>query len=272
MRDFDGAMKELVREAAGDLFPQIGLREPVTAWLSQELHAPKRQADLIAQLRSGALVHLELQAQNDSSMVLRMLEYYTRIYATRGVMPHQFVLYFGREKMTMPSCVSGPGLAFSFQLVNMRQLDGRKLLASGKAEANLLALLTNQGDPKDVLNRLRHKLRATDESDRIRVKDLFLLLCSLRGHDGRKVIDTMPVDALDIPLVREYWESGNREGEARGEAKGLAEMLVSVLESRFGALPETTRTRIQSASVEQLRAWAPKAARVESPGELLGNG
>ncbi|MCA8954395.1 MAG: Rpn family recombination-promoting nuclease/putative transposase [Planctomycetes bacterium] len=49
---------------------------------------------------------------------------------------------------------------------------------------------------------------------------------------------------------------GEARGTARGQAEGRADMLLRLLERRFGELPAGVRTRVRTASIEDLDAWA----------------
>ena len=66
---------------------------------------------------------------------------------------------------------------------------------------------------------------------------------------------------------------GERKGLLEGERKGLLagrrEMLLEQLEQRFGPLPPTTRTRIDAAASEQLRAWARRVLVANNLEEVL---
>ena len=54
----------------------------------------------------------------------------------------------------------------------------------------------------------------------------------------------------------------------RGEARGKREALRTVLQGRFGALPEAVEQRIAAADVNQLDALLGRAATVARPDEL----
>ncbi|MFZ5892446.1 MAG: Rpn family recombination-promoting nuclease/putative transposase [Myxococcota bacterium] len=70
-------------------------------------------------------------------------------------------------------------------------------------------------------------------------------------------------------LFREYEVNVvRREGRAEGELKGRAaervEMLLEVLSSRFGALPDSVRERVRSATLDELRAWTSRVLEAAS--------
>lgn len=48
------------------------------------------------------------------------------------------------------------------------------------------------------------------------------------------------------------------QGEAQGITKGQAALLEHLLRRRFGPVSEATRTRLQTATPEQLESWAER--------------
>ncbi|MEX1369429.1 MAG: Rpn family recombination-promoting nuclease/putative transposase [Nannocystaceae bacterium] len=60
--------------------------------------------------------------------------------------------------------------------------------------------------------------------------------------------------------------------EAKGEARGEAKVLLKQLTLRFGPLPESTRARIESATIEQLDAWTERVLTAPTLDEVLGDG
>ena len=69
-------------------------------------------------------------------------------------------------------------------------------------------------------------------------------------------------------LREQYWElagereEGRAEGYAQGEAQGItqgqAALLEHLLRHRFGPVSAATRTRLQTATPDQLEAWAER--------------
>ncbi|TSH94531.1 DUF4351 domain-containing protein, partial [Verticiella sediminum] len=48
---------------------------------------------------------------------------------------------------------------------------------------------------------------------------------------------------------------GRQEGQREGRLLGMQQILLSLLERRFGPLPQAARERVQTASVDTLQAW-----------------
>ncbi len=61
-------------------------------------------------------------------------------------------------------------------------------------------------------------------------------------------------------LREQYWEltGAREEGREEGIAQGQAAIVELQLHCRFGPLSEATRTRLQTATPEQLESWAER--------------
>jgi hypothetical protein len=63
------------------------------------------------------------------------------------------------------------------------------------------------------------------------------------------------VTTMGVSLVEQWKSEGKAEGKAEGETETAREMLVTVLETRFGSLPEAIRQTLAEADVESLKDW-----------------
>src|SRR5580698_974505 len=102
MLDWDTTLKLLIAESADTVLPMLGASAAVRQWANVEL--PKTQnlrVDLLAELLSGQLQHIELQSANDLEIPFRMLEYRVIIFRSKGRYPLQIVLYVGNEPLRM---------------------------------------------------------------------------------------------------------------------------------------------------------------------------
>jgi len=140
MQEYDVALKLLLRGSA-----QLTVREltgaSVETWIDVEL--PKIQnlrVDLLGETAEGGLVHLELQSSNDSAMALRMAEYSLGIFRLFGRFPHQVLFYVGEPTLRMESELRGPDVFFRYEAVDVRALDGERLLESSAVGDNVIAI------------------------------------------------------------------------------------------------------------------------------------
>ncbi len=102
-------------------------------WLNVE--SPKvsnRRVDLLCRLKDGRLVHIELQSRNERHFGFRMGQYLFEIARRYGSPPVQIVLYVGEAPLRMKNRVEGPGVSVEYLMVDIRDMDGERLLARGK--------------------------------------------------------------------------------------------------------------------------------------------
>ena len=88
----------------------------------------------------GGLVHMELQSGNDAAMPLRMAEYCLGVSRLFGRFPRQVVLYVGEAPLSMEKELRGSGVLFQYGLIDIRTLDGERLLKSREVGDNVIAV------------------------------------------------------------------------------------------------------------------------------------
>jgi hypothetical protein len=130
MQDYDIALKPLLQGSA-----TLTMREltgmAVAKWLDVDL--PKVQnlrLDLLGETVDGGLVHVELQSSNDAAMPLRMAEYCLCVFRLFGRFPRQVELYVREPQLRMESELRGPDVLFGYRPIDIRTLDGDRLLES----------------------------------------------------------------------------------------------------------------------------------------------
>src|SRR6516162_2855683 len=140
LQHVDVAMRELVGST-------------VTSWKNIEfpqIRSPR--ADLLGETtKAGELVHIELQSGNSKNMAIRMLEYGLATLRKHHRYPTQVCLYVGEKPARMKTELHSPHLKYSFRLVDVRDLDGERLLKSGKVDDNIIALLTRIADQRKAV-------------------------------------------------------------------------------------------------------------------------
>ena len=84
-----------------------------------------------------------------------------------------------------------------------------------------------------------------------------------RPHPAHSEEDVARAILADLSMANPLWELGD-EREARAKCQAVR----TVLQARFGALPEAVEQRIAVADADQLDALIGRAATVTSPDEL----
>ena len=187
MQEYDVALKLLLRGSA-----QLTVREltgaSVETWIDVEL--PKIQnlrVDLLGETAEGGLVHLELQSSNDSAMALRMAEYSLGIFRLFGRFPHQVLLYVGEPTLRMESELRGPDVFFRYEAVDVRALDGERLLESSAVGDNVIAILARLRDHGDAVRKIVERIAGLPAPDREAALGQLLVLAGLR-HSEESVV------------------------------------------------------------------------------------
>ena len=140
-----------------------------------------RRADLIMRLADGEIYHLELQTSDDDKMPWRMLEYFFLIYRQYKQAPVQIVVYIGNRKANIGHKLSLPQLNFSYQLIDIKNIDANLLLKSNLLSDNMLAILCKVGDIKQTIRLILNKIMLLSKTDRANALAQLLILTGLRG-------------------------------------------------------------------------------------------
>jgi hypothetical protein len=265
MQEYDVALKLLLRGSA-----QLTIREltgaSIKTWLGAEL--PKIQnlrVDLLGETAEGGLLHLELQSSNDSAMALRMAEYSLGIYRLFGRFPHQVLLYVGESALRMESELRGPDVFFRYEAVDVRALDGERLLESSAVGDNVIAILARLRDHGDAVRKIVERIAGLPAPDREAALGQLLVLAGLRHleesveQEARK----MPIlnDILDNKVLGREFKRGVQEGELT--------VLRRQIEKRFGALPSWAEERLASRTTTELEELSIRVLDAQNLEELL---
>ena len=278
MHEYDVALKSLVTGGSSELLTQLTGRSSLT-WLNVE--QPKvnnRRVDLMGEDRDRELVQIEFQSRNQRTLAIRMGAYLFDIGAVYGRLPVQIVVYVGEPRMRMSNRVANHGLSYRFHLVDIRDLDGERLLASENMGDNVIATLTRLGREPETVRRILKKIAAALPEQRERAMADLMLIAGLRklGREVRREATRMPIlnDIMEHevlgPAIRqgrmEGLAEGRVEGRMEGRVEGQLEVLLGQMEKRFGRVPPAIRKRLTSLKPDQLKAAALRlldARRVE---------
>jgi len=288
MQEYDVALKLLLKGSA-----TLAVREltgtSVVKWLDVELPKVQRvqnlRLDLLGQTAEGDLLHLEVQSGNDPAMPFRMVEYCLGVRRLLGQFPRQILLYVGEAPVSMETALHGPGFAFEYALIDIRTLDGDRLLESEQVGDNVIAILARLRDDKEAVHKIVERIAGLAMTERETALAQLTILAGLR-HLARVVegeAQKMPID-LDIrdhetlgPIIIKAEQKGLQEGLQQGLQKGREEGLhagkIAVLrrqiEKRFGALPRWARVKLEDMQESELEDLSERVLDARSLDELL---
>jgi hypothetical protein len=276
MQEYDVALKLLLKGSA-----TLAVREltgtAVVEWLDVELPKVQRvqnlRLDLLGRTVDDQLIHMELQSGNDPAMPFRMMEYCFGVQRLCGQFPRQILLYVGETPMTMRSELRGPGLSFQYSLIDIRTLDGDRLLESAQVGDNVIAILAQLRDDKEAVRKIVERIVGLAMTEREIALAQLMILAGLRHLAGavEEEARKMPID-LDIrdhevlgPMFIKAEEKGRQEGVQAGELAVLRRLI----EKRFGALPGWASEKLAVMRAPELEELSERVLDAGSLDELL---
>ncbi len=251
--------------------------------------------DFLARLEDDSILHIEFQSFNDPNMPFRMLRYYIAILERYPNSPiKQLLVYVGNRKLRMKSRLRLRNLSFSYEILDIRQIDCKVLLESPDPMDRLLACLCKVEDEAYLIEKLIKTMEGMNEEERKDYLLKALTLTELRPNLRIRLTEEvrhMPIVVRpeDVRLPKRKLkkdilyrlgleegkqigleegkqiglEEGRKEGEIIGIEKGLLksaqDMVVAIIEGKLGYVPEEIANRIREIKdVEFLKSLAKK--------------
>jgi hypothetical protein len=228
VNQYDTTLKILLQQSVFFLRDLTVL--PVKEWLNVELPSVEnRRADLLLMTIDDELLQIEFQSSNDQWMALRMAEYALAIYRRLGKFPRQIVIYVGRELVKMESTLHGPFRSFSYELLDMREVSGERLLESPAVGDNIVAILGKLSDPAAAIRRMLARISELPQERRQSALLCANFLAQLRG-----LAATLKREAEHMPITEDIWDH-EVIGPERLQAQ--IKLLRRMMEERFGQIP-----------------------------------
>jgi hypothetical protein len=261
MQEYDVALKVLLQSQATRTISDL-TGTAIAKWLDVEL--PKVQnlrLDLLSETVDDGLVHLELQSGNDSAMSLRMAEYCLGVFRLFGRFPQQVLLYVGEEPLRMATELRGGGLSFHYEAVDIRSLDGDRLLESEEVGDNVIAILAHLRDHKEAVRKIVARLAGLEPAQRANALEQLFILAGLR-----RLEETVEREVRKMPIHIDILEN---QVLGREFKRGEVTVLRRQIEKRFGTLPDWVQERLATASTSQLDQWTLRILDAATLEDLL---
>ncbi|QID33581.1 Rpn family recombination-promoting nuclease/putative transposase [Pampinifervens florentissimum] len=298
MSSKDIALKDIFEEIPQRL-SKILAPAPIKELLPTNFPSTELRVDFLARLEDESILHIEFQSFNDNNMPFRMLRYYLAIWERYPSNPiKQLLVYVGNRKLRMKSRLKLRNLTFSYEMIDIRQIDCRVLLESPDPMDRLLACLCKVEDEAYLIEKLIKTMEGMNEEERkdyllkaltltelrpnlrirlteevrhmpivVRPEDIKLPKRKLRkdilyrlGLEEGKHIGFQEGEVIGIEKGKQI---GFQEGEIIGIEKGLLksaqDMVVAIIEAKLGYVPEEIANRIREIKdVDFLRSLAKK--------------
>jgi predicted transposase YdaD len=232
--------------------------------LKTELPVEPVRADFVTFIRAaGFLLHIEfhLDPTSDPPLAFRMLEYWVRLFRRYRTPARQVVLLLKSTPAAqeMPGTFTAGMTHHSFHVLRLWEVDATELLDD---EALLpLAVLGRAASDEALLRETAARVeRMTDASQRANVSACAQVLAGLR-FDRTLIRALFREEAMrESVIYQEIIERGLAQGVERGLAQGshleAIRLARTLLERRFGPLPESITAQIALLSREQAESLA----------------
>ncbi|QEL16014.1 Rpn family recombination-promoting nuclease/putative transposase [Limnoglobus roseus] len=290
-KPFDATLKRMLDDYAADwaawLAARFGLPVGPLVPVESDLSTIQPAADKVFRLPGDAgLLHLEVQSSWDGELPDRMLLYNALLYHRERVPVRSVAILLRREANA--TAITGevsrswtdgqPYHWFRYEVIRLWEQPADQLLAGGIGTAPL-GLLTD--DAEDRLSELIHQFververDVPGEAERDQVLTASYILLGMR-YDRELIrtlfsgVQKMRESSTYQAILDEGRAEGELQGEIKGEIKGVRLALTTLLESRFGSIPQAVEDRIQSATgLDRLRAALIQVATITRPEDLV---
>ena len=278
MQQYDATLKQLFERQARGLLHLLTGSSEVREFLSVEMpqvNVPR--LDLLARMAdTGRLVNIEFQTTNEDWFLERVGIYYlaSRI-RSHGEHVEQVVLYLGKRPFKMQNSLVTPTMTFQIRIIDIGDVDGEYLAASGDLGDALLAVLARVTDRQATIRQALDRIATLEGKERELAIEQLIILAGLRGLEVDVVNEArryMPfvVDLMENKVFQERYERGLAEGRAEGEVTGELKVIRALLNKRFGELPVWAQERLDRATAGQLETWSTNLLDAASLEEALG--
>lgn len=272
MQTYDTVLKQLLT-SSGTLINQL-THLTVKQWLKGEFPSlGTLHVDLLGETAENGLIHIEFQSKNDPDMAWRMAEYALAVRKHFGRFPFQLVIYVGNARLKMPTKIDEPRFPFSYELLDLRSLNGEDLLASPNLEANILSILTKLPDQQVAIRQILSRIAGVPEHDQRAALQHLALLATLRNLGHTLEIETarMPVteSILNNDWLGPIYKRGFKKGKDKGLQKGRLSIVQHLMEKRFGPLPAWANTRLSELTTPELEDLSLRLLDAQTLDELF---
>jgi len=260
----DIALKDIFEEVPHRL-SKILAPAPIKELLPTNFPSTELRVDFLARLEDESVLHIEFQSFNDPNMPFRMLRYYLAILERYPSSPiKQLLVYVGNRKLRMKSRLRIRNLTFSYEILDIRQIDCKVLLESPDPMDRLLACLCKVEDEVYLIEKLIKTMESMNEEERKDYLLKALTLTELRPNLRIKLteeVKPMPIvvrpedirlpkrklrkDVLYRLGLEEGKQIGFQEGKQIGELEFAQKMVITITEDKLGYVPEGLEERVR---------------------------
>ncbi|MBF0344779.1 MAG: hypothetical protein HQL06_11175 [Nitrospirae bacterium] len=212
--------------------------------------ANEREADLVLKVDNDDggepyILHAEVQSTNDARMLIMMLHYFIHIYSLYGIRVRQYVVFIGRDKLTMRSLLDMPEIRYKYELIDIRAVACERFLYASVPEEIILSVLCNIGERderlfvKELLAELMKVAKGLDLSRYLRQLEVLSKLRDMQRIvieevEQMTIVYDLETDIRFMQVVQKGMQKGWEGGRQEGRVEGMQNMLEALLRAKFG--------------------------------------
>lgn len=261
----DITTKETIKTITEDIAKYIlKLQVEDVEFVDKELQRiEKREADIVALCKIDgvkSILHIEIQNNNDASMHLRMLRYYTDIQQRfENLEIHQYLIYIGKATLSMSDKIVKTNIKFRYNVIDMHQIDCQEFIKLDTPDALVLSILCDfKGrDELSVLIYITKRLEELTKDNEHRLGKYMLILETLSTNrnlkDKLKEAEEMLRDIRyeDLPSYEIGMERGMERGILQGVSQGIITTAITMIKE-FNLSVEQVAKKL-NISIEELK-------------------
>jgi len=154
-------------------------------------------------------------------------------------------------------------------LIDIRTLDGDRLLESDEVGDNVIAILAQLRDHKEAVRKIFARIAGLAAAERETALTQLLILAGLRH-----LATTVELEAQNMPIdldIRDHEVIGPWiiDAERKGERKGELTVLRRQIEKRFGAIPSWAAEQLATRSTVELEELSVRVLDAQDIEELM---
>ena len=227
----DTISKEIIKSIVQDISKHI-LKieiESLEFIETEQQRVESRRADIVAKVNDDFVLHLEIQNQNDMQMPYRMLRYWLDIKRATTLPVKQFVIYIGKDKLSMKNNIWEDGVNFIYNILDMKSINCEDFIKQDTPDGLVLAILCDFKDksPRDVVNYIITRLIELTKSDINEYRKYMLMLEELStNRDLLEVVKQEEEMLSDFSMEKlPSYEIGIKRGMEKGTKNGVQQGL-----------------------------------------------
>ena len=269
MHDYDVALKRILTRPGSALLAALTGASRLR-WLNVELpRVNNTRVDLLGETAAGKLIQIELQSRNEKNFEIRMGEYLFAIARRFGRVPMQIVLYVGRARLSLKNGIEDEDLSYRFHVVDIRDLDGERLLASPHLSDNVIAILTRLGSEPGAVRKILERIADGPEAERAEALTEVSILAGLRKLDEQVERETRKMPIHESIMNNSIFGPRIKQGLEQGRIEGQREVLLGLIKKKFGAVAPRIRKRVASLDADHLKAATLTILDAQKPEDLF---